>query len=430
LLLSKGIAQDTVLPSDEKAEGIAQVSFIYPIGTNGAESGKYSNKFSLNVLEGYARGVEGTELAGLINIDKEDVKGFQMAGLLNIVGGDVKGVQVSGFNNIVKSSAKGVQAAGFGNITGDTSDVFQAAGFFNINKGANLGGQFAGFTNINSGSMIGPQGAGFLNVVKGNMKGLQTAGFANITSEYMEGFQGAGFLNVASKNMKGLQAAGFANIISTYLKGVQVSGFLNYAKEVKGGQFGVLNFAKKVKGTQIGFFNFADSVSSAQFGFFSYSRKGYRKLELSGGLALYPSLSFKTGTRTLYNIFSAGLKPGQDWKWWFSYGLGTELSLNESIPLDIELLSSQVNRLGHGPEQVNLLNQFKLTLGYTIGKITVFAGPVFNVQVISASDDNEFKSLTNAPYEIWEESYTQKNNDNNKRTYVTMWPGFTAGIRL
>lgn len=49
-----------------------QLSFITPSGTNGWESWNSNNKFSLNILAGYAGGVHGAEFSGLGSILRTD----------------------------------------------------------------------------------------------------------------------------------------------------------------------------------------------------------------------------------------------------------------------------------------------------------------------------------------------------------------------
>ena len=81
-----------------------QVTFIYPLGTNGARSPYKTNRFSFNLLAGYNGSVNGFEVGGFANILKKDIKGFQIAGFSNIVGGKTTGFQGAGFANITKDS--------------------------------------------------------------------------------------------------------------------------------------------------------------------------------------------------------------------------------------------------------------------------------------------------------------------------------------
>jgi hypothetical protein len=87
----------------------AQVSFAYPLGTNGADSLNYSNGFSFNILFGLNGGVRGAELGGVFNFNAGDVKWAQLAGVLNINTGDTSGVQMAGVLNTNFGDTRGLQ---------------------------------------------------------------------------------------------------------------------------------------------------------------------------------------------------------------------------------------------------------------------------------------------------------------------------------
>lgn len=161
-----------------------QLTFVSPVGTNGLESGKYQNNISLNMLAGYAGGLNGFEFGGIANIVKEKSFGGQFAGFANVVRSDFQG------------------------------------------------GQFAGFT----------------NVVWGDLEGIQCSGFANIVRKGVTGFQISGFTNVLTESSKAVQIAGFSNHATDTLEGIQVSGFINTAKVVKGSQIGFINICDSISG--------------------------------------------------------------------------------------------------------------------------------------------------------------------------------------
>lgn len=376
----------------------AQVSFIYPLGTNGVESYRYSNSFSLNILAGYAGGLEGFEVASFSNLEKSDVKGFQAAGLTNISGGALKGVQVAGLTNVARERSTGLQAAGLINLVSDTANIFQSGGLVNIVAGRNFGAQFAGLANVTSGSMIGPQASGFINIASGYTRGVQIAGFSNVTVKAIDG--------------------------------IQISGFLNYARQCYGAQIGFINKSGNVKGSQIGFLNIADSVGGVQIGFLSIARKGYRRLELSGSESIHSSLTFKTGTSAFYNILTVGLRQAKSQLWWsYGYGVGTELKLAPRLPLNIELVAHQINRMGYGTEYLNMLNRVKVTVGFQLKKhLTLFAGPVWNVQ-LAHIPHSEYNTFSIAPYSIykWKSDFITPNGN---QTFLNSWIGGTVGIRF
>jgi hypothetical protein len=156
-----------------------QISFITPLGSNGLDSWNVINKFSVNMLAGYAGGVDGVEFSGLGSVLQGNLAGAQFSGLGNIVLKETKGVQFSGLYNI-----------GTGNVTA---------------------AQFAGLANVNT----------------ANVRGFQAGGLANITAGRQDGCQLAGFFNYAGK-LRGVQV-GVINYADSLEKGVPV-GFLSFVK--------------------------------------------------------------------------------------------------------------------------------------------------------------------------------------------------------
>lgn len=86
-----------------------QVTFGYPIGSNGINSMDYSNSFSLNILYGLNGGVRGAEIGSIFNYNKGNVTGAQMAGVANINTGFTNGVALSGVFNLSKGNLQGAQ---------------------------------------------------------------------------------------------------------------------------------------------------------------------------------------------------------------------------------------------------------------------------------------------------------------------------------
>lgn len=373
-----------------------QVSFLYPLSTNGRESGKTVNNVSLNVISGYAAGLEGVEIGTVLNVD-EYIRGSQFAGLANIVTKDVTGAQFAGLLNVNGGLTNAAQFAGFANINGDSIRGMQASGFANIVKGNVRGTQLAGFSNISTHSVTGTQSAGFMNVVADSARAVQFAGF----------------LNVVSADLKGFQAAGFMNIVSGRLNGTQVSGFLNTAG--------------KVRGTQIGIINVADSITDGvQLGLLSFSRRGgYKRFEISGAEAFYANVAFKMGCKRFYNIFALAAQPfRKDFSWGPGYGIGTEVDLGKKAVFNLDLLCYQVNQNRFWSKHWNLLYQLKMTFGICVkGNMYLFGGPVGNM-LVTDSDATE-GSLTGAVFAPWTSI-----NETNKPTSIKFWPGFNVGLRF
>ncbi len=355
-----------------------QFSFVPFVGTNGRLSGNVTNDYSFNVIGGYNRGVKKAELAGMFNIDREDVGVVQFAGFSNIVGGSMTGAQFAGFNN--------------------------------INLKTSSGAQFAGFINVNSNGYKGAQFGGFANYTEGDLKGVSFAGFTNIVHGNVHGIVSSGFANLITGNVKGVQLSGFINLAADTLKGAQISGFMNVASIVKGAQIGV--------------FNFADSLSGIPLGFISFVNHGYHKLELAYDELGYSNVSFRTGVHSFYNILTAGIQPkviNDTVDWTFGYGIGTSPKLANKLYLNVDLSSQQIVH-GNVADQLNLLNKCYLGLDYQITKrISVTAGLVANgyitetgARVAPGSED---------PHRF----YTHPFNSNYR---MESWFGWKAGIRF
>ncbi len=136
-----------------------QVAFVYPIGTHGAQSVRYTYDFSLNLLTGNTGNINGFEIGGLLNANKGTVSGAQVAGIGNITQGDIDGLQVGGLFSIADdldglqisgifsrcSEAKGLQISGI--LSTSSSSEASISGIANINTGDQRGAQIAGIYN-------------------------------------------------------------------------------------------------------------------------------------------------------------------------------------------------------------------------------------------------------------------------------------------
>lgn len=129
------IAQETDSVKTRKA----QISFGYPVGSNGINSMEYSNNFSFNILYGLNGGVNGAEIGSILNYNKGNVKGFQLAGVANINTGYSQGFILSGVSNICLDSTSGFFVSGVLNFANQNSKGFQLA---TLNF---VGNEFSGF---------------------------------------------------------------------------------------------------------------------------------------------------------------------------------------------------------------------------------------------------------------------------------------------
>lgn len=190
-IASQVYAQDTIQPDNQPArqdrypKRAAQIGFIPPLSTNGLESGKVSNRLSLNVLGSYAAALDGVELSGLFNAEKDYVDGTQLAGIVNTVGHELDGVQFAGIANVVGGKIHGAQFGGIANVVGKGVTGAQLAGIANLAGQEVRGAQVAGIANI-ARSVTGPQIAGIINVAQ-QVKGAQI-GLINI-AQHIDGPQ-------------------------------------------------------------------------------------------------------------------------------------------------------------------------------------------------------------------------------------------------
>ncbi|MEL6589968.1 MAG: hypothetical protein AAFQ68_07810, partial [Bacteroidota bacterium] len=331
----------------------AQVTLISPLGTNLLQSGKYNNIFSLNLLAGYAGGLQGVEVGGILNVIRYDVKGVQVSGGANVVGGRLYGTQVAGFSNINRGSITGVQVAGMANWA-DTLHY-------------------------------GVQVAGFANVLTGEGNGLQVAGFGNFAFRNVDGLQVGGFFNSA-RNVRGWQAA------STF----------NIGRNVTGGQVaGLINVARTVKGVQIAPFNYCDSIQGVPIGIFSYVRQGYHRWVLSSSETVPVSISYKTGAERLFNIFSIGAGYKSSAFLTLGYGAGTQFRTVGRHRLQLEWLTSQVfdSRMTEDIP-LNLLNELHLGWNGPLGQHCRWqAGPTVYLHASNWQDQETLDYFSDlAPY--------------------------------
>ncbi len=368
------------LEREEKIQW-AQVSFV-PVRSLFDRKGGKINRFSFNILAGYTGGLQGIEVGGFANAVKRDVKGFQLAGFANYIGGNVEGIQVAGFSNYDEGIMRGLQIAGMANVNVQTDGV-QIAGGFNLNRRISRSYQVAGLFNAGR-----------------NIAGGQLAGFFNLSlgSVY---FQTSGFCNVAENT------------------DIQIAG--------------LINIAKKVNVLQLGLINIADTVSGFSFGLLNLIKRGYNKVEISMGDAIYGNLAVKLGTRHFYNIFQVGTNfkrnvPQTGLIWAYGYGFGFFQNVSKGLKLNPEILVSNVQE-GHiiKPE-LNLLNQFKVLFHFgEINKPEIFAGPTFNLMISGITLENGIlvgSGISNVT--LFERDFINLINPVNTK----FWIGFNAGIRL
>jgi len=322
----------------------AQITFAYPIGSNGIEAPDYSNNFSFNILYGLNGGANGFELGSILNYNKGEVIGFQLAGVANLTTDNSKGFSLSGVANI---------------CNGNTSSV-GISGVLNYSKKMSGGFQVAGVSNVCSDSASGLFLSGVLNYSKQNSKGFQMSTI-NYTAEKFTGFQ---------------------------------LGVVNYARELNGIQLGVVNILN-------------DSGKALPIGVLSIVKNGFFEFELTGGEVIYSNLNYKMGVERFYTIFKAGYSYYKN-NPVYSYGIGfgSNISISEKHKLNVDLSSNTIVYNNRWDGELDLLNKADFNYKYNVSRnLSLLVGPSFNVYISKEKVGDGYGSL-NIPYTIYKNEWT------------------------
>ncbi|UCG43306.1 MAG: hypothetical protein JSU73_01420 [candidate division WOR-3 bacterium] len=350
------------------------VSFFPPLSTNGLDAMDVRSNFSLNIIGGWIGAVEGAELGSVFNIG-QDVTGFQGAGVFNITGRRFKGVQTAGVFSVV----------------GESFDILQLAGVFNV-----VGDE-----------LLGCQAAGVANVVGNSVRGCQVAGVANVAGAYVNGAQLAGVINVAGQALTGAQLSGVVNVAGEGFEGAQI-GIVNIAERARGLQLGIVNIAGEDDGfVPIGM------VSIVEHGMF----------HLNAGLSEAPlaALEIKMGSRTVYNVFAAGVQPtSSSTRLMYGLGIGGRVFRRDRLHFDVDAVGYNVSQDDiFDFSGLNMLNKLRVTAGWRINElVSVTAGPTVSV-FVSDYESGEDLALYDAPL-----------YQDDTGTMVRIWLGLSAGVQL
>ncbi|WP_119079863.1 LA_2272 family surface repeat-containing protein [Chitinophaga alhagiae] len=376
-LLSSTLRRQTQNISRFFAEKPIQSSLVPSLGSHGKMAGQVVNKFSLNIVGGYAAGLDGVEVAGGFNINKKDVQYAQVAGLFNMVGGHMKGAQATGGMNRIMKSARGAQAAGIANIVDSSLTGAQAAGGINKSGGNSQGAQVAGLANVSYGDFSGMQAAGGLNTIRGQAAGAQVSGLSNFNEGQLTGIQVTGGLNHTKGQVSGLQIAGIYNSSGGDLGGLQLAGAANRINgSSRGMQLGLFNYARHLGGLQFGLINVADSSTGTSIGLVNIVRKnGYYKVTLSSSDLLPVQIAVKTGRRQFYSMLVAG-KDGHQHS--LGFGIGREFTLYKNLLLTTELVQQTV--FGNAWEIHATVGRLLPLLNYRLTPwLAIQAGPALSI---------------------------------------------------
>lgn len=366
---------------------IAQISLIPSVsfGSNLSTNGLIINKFSLNVLAGYSKGVDGFEIGGLANMVNGDVKGCQIGGITNLVAGNTNGFQLAGIANLSQGNVKGVQVSGISSIV--------------------------------KGDMDGVQVSGIASVVRGGFDGVQVSGISNLVFEKSYGVQIAGIYNQVIDTLVGSQISGIGN---SALKGNtlnQVSGIFNLTNINSGTQFsGIYNHANENNGLQIGLINTSVRSTGIAIGLINFVKEGYRGYEISTNESFQSNIVIKSGVKRLYNTYSFGNQIGKDNLMTAGLGMGTYFDLSKRIMLSVD---GSFNSTFTKNNYNSFFTKLSLTIDFKILKwLVLYAGPSLN---------SDFSLNGGEAIDFSYKPFSEKDLPNG---FIRHWGGAQIGIRL
>jgi len=390
IMISPETYQHSENLEDIEETRLFQVSVVpsLGIGSNLSTNGLIVNKFSLNIIGGYAKGVDGFELGGIFNVDKENVNGIQIAGVTNLIGGNVNGLQIAGVTNIVQGNVNGFQVSGVVSVTKQNLDGFQISGISSIIRGGFNGFQVGGVTNI----------------VYENSTGFQLAGIYNEVKDTLIGSQIAGVTNRAVLGNTTVQIAGISNV-NNINSGVQISVILNRTKINNGFQMGLINLSKQSNGIALGLINFV--------------KEGYHKTEISTNELTHLNITFKSGVKRLYNTYSYGIRFDKKPLHSIGLGLGSYFTMSERINLNTDL---SLHLLLKDKKNYSYLFKLSPTFDYKLTNwITVFGGPSVNMNITYLSKAVDGIIKPNTPI---------FNSYDSAGSNITTWFGGNIGFRF
>jgi hypothetical protein len=372
-----------------------QVSLLPYIGSNRKMSGQVINRYSVNVIGGYARGSRVLEVGGVFNAVRDHVSGAQVAGVLNLVGGNAEGVQVAGVANLTGGESRGAMISGFASYIGGEAEVVSVSGA--------------------------------LSVFREHAEGVSVAGFSSVAMKSFEGVQVNGAAGIALAEFSGVQISGFANMVTGNADAVQIAGVVNFCTgEFKGAQVsGLLNVARRVEGVQVGVFNICDTITGVPVGFMSFVRRGYHPLEFAYSDIGMAEVSFRTGVRSFYTFLSAGIAPpdrGGVHAWQYGFGAGTSPRISDDWFINLDISAHHLSE-GKFAEFLSLDNRLRCTAEWKATPwLSLFGGPVYHLY-LDHTNTPDIRDRVGIPQ--------HRTTEDTRRTLrLTSWPGWQAGVRV
>lgn len=345
--------------------------------------------------------------------------GIQLAGLLNLVRDNVSGIQVTGGINCVHKGSRGLQLAGVSNMVGTYNLGFQIATLYNVALRSSSGVQLSLLSNLTNGEMQGLQ-ISLLNKAW-FIKGKNSDPPSKIT-----GWQ-IGLVNLSSK-MNGLQI-----------------GLVNRARKMRGTQIGLINFYSTApnkthgkNGTPIGLLNFGSAgghqrAYTTETFFYNVeftTGNCYNCTKTKSGMPLTGSYQVMNQNALIFSYNPATIRSDSDPQWAIGYGFEkvkyNKNSMSAEDPNNAKKFISYGISFKHVSfddeiaDHLNLLTTLDLEYGQKI------KNKVFTFYLYGGISANAFitnKSAAIAPEKI---SY----NITSAGVNYDFWPGYEVGIHL
>ncbi len=197
LSTTAAVNEVTAQQAEQKSNKPFQISFVYPLGTDGTNSKSHSYNTSVNMIGGLTGGLHGFEIGGVFNKNTRITSGAQFAGVLNLTQ-RIEGAQFAGIANISESANKAAQFAGIANAVKSGETSVQLAGIANAAQASMV--QAAGIANISDTSTC--QVAGVVNIAR---KSKVQVGIVNISEE--ANVQ-VGLVNISKNGFMEVEVAG------------------------------------------------------------------------------------------------------------------------------------------------------------------------------------------------------------------------------
>lgn len=406
------------IPSGE--DRWAQLSLVPGVSTNGQVSSQVTNHISLNILAGYAGGVDGVEL-GMFNANRGQVRGLQIAGLANTAGGDIEGLQIGGAFNLSKSEMKGFQATlGANAVSGSAMGVQMALA---ANYSADLSGLQASMGANVAEDVRGMQASWGYNLARDTLMGIQMALGANMASN-TSGAQLALGYNHAHGKLTGAQLGSVMNYTHHSLRGMQATLLYNHVGDtLKGLQLGTVNSASTLKGVQVGLVNMAEKVESGtMFGLVNLAKGEVIALDIDYNDVTEFNMSFKSGVKHFYTIITSGISYEKNF-WTSGFGFGSQQNIAKFLYMGVELTGHTLLPSNQQITSVPINGRFNISLGGQITeRMSIHAGPVLHYLYFYGINDrfNPMDLVGTNP--LLERS--------SSRNSQKLWLGYRIGLRI